>query len=88
MFDAFGRNYLMHAARTGVLSAINLFINQGIDINAMDNNGLTALAIAHQHNQNVVATYLLKHGAKAWIKRAPYEPQRRSLIKELENNWK
>jgi hypothetical protein len=85
--DAFGRNYLMHASRIGILSAVKLFIDRGVDVNAMDRDGFTALAVAYKHGQNIVATYLLKHGAKTWVER-PYNPQEQSIIKELENSWK
>jgi hypothetical protein len=85
--DAFGRNYLMHASRIGSLAAIDLFLSNGIGINDSDNDGFTALAIAYKHRQNVIATYLLKHGAKTWSEK-PYRPEKQSLIKELQESWK
>ena len=85
--DAFGRSYLMHAARVGFLPAADLFLSNGIDVNLMDKDGFTALAIAYRHNKEVIAQYLLKHGAKTWIEK-PYDPKNQSLIQELENRWK
>ena len=85
--DAFGRNYLMHAARVGSLAAVDLFIKSGINVNIMDNDGFTALAISYKHGQNVIASYLLKYGAKTWVRKS-YNPEERSLIKELEDSWK
>jgi ankyrin repeat protein len=85
--DGFGRNYLMHASRLGNLAAVALLIEKGIDINAMDNEGATALTIAYKYQQNIVATYLLKHGAKNSITKE-YNPSEQSLIKELEDSWK
>lgn len=84
--DAFGRTYLMHASRVGFLPAVELFVQQGVDVNAMDNDGFTALSIAYRHKKEIIVKYLLKHGAKTWIER-PYDPGNQSLIKELENRW-
>ncbi len=85
--DAFGRNYLMYAVRVGFLPAVELFFKKGIDINAMDDDGFTALAIAHRYKRDIIVKYLLQNGAKTWIEK-PYEPEKKSLIKELENRWK
>jgi ankyrin repeat protein len=87
IFDAFGRTYLMHAARLGFLPAVDLLIGRGIDVNAMDNDGFTALSIAYRHKKELIVQYLLKNGAKTWIEK-PYKPEDQSLIKELENRWK
>lgn len=84
--DAFGRTYLMHAARVGFLPAVELFISQGVDVNAMDNDGFTALAIAYRHRKEIIVQYLLKHGAEPWIEK-PYSPEEQSILKELENRW-
>ena len=62
--DAFNRTYLMQAARVGSLSVVDLLIRFGIDINAIDSDGLTALAIAQKYQQNLVMQYLIKNGAK------------------------
>ncbi len=85
--DSFGRTYLMHAARVGFLPAVEMFVNAGLDVNAMDNDGFTSLSIAYRHKKEIVVKYLLAHGAKTWIEK-PYDPEKQSLIKELENRWK
>jgi hypothetical protein len=85
--DNFGRTYLMHAARVGFLPAVELLVERGVDINAMDDDGFTALSIAYRHKKEIIVKFLLKNGAKTWIEK-PYEPQKQSLIKELENRWK
>jgi ankyrin repeat protein len=84
--DGFGRTYLMQAARVGFLAAVELFTAAGVDINAMDNDGFTALSIAYRHKQELIVKYLLQNGAKTWIEK-PYEPENQSLIRELENRW-
>lgn len=85
--DAFGRTYLMHAARVGFLPAVELLVAKGADVNAMDNDGFTALSIAYRHRKEVIVKFLLKNGAKTWIEK-PFEPEEQSLIKELKNRWK
>jgi hypothetical protein len=62
--DAFNRTYLMQAARVGSLSIVDLLIRFGVNINAVDNDGLTALAIAQKYKQDLVMQYLIKNGAK------------------------
>lgn len=86
--DAFGRTYLMHAARVGFLPAVDLLISKGVvDVNAMDNDGFTSLAIAYRHKKDVIVKFLLKHGAQTWIEK-PYDSSSQSLIKELNDRWK
>ncbi|MBU6339022.1 MAG: ankyrin repeat domain-containing protein [Rickettsiales bacterium] len=85
--DAFGRNYLMHAARTGFLQAADVLVEKGIDVNAMDNDSFTALSIAYRHKKDVMVKFLLKHGAQAWIEK-PYDASSQPLIKELNDRWK
>lgn len=86
--DAFGRNYLMHASRVGLLPAVDLLVSKnGTDVNVMDNDGFTSLAIAYRYKKEIVAKYLLKHGAKTWIEK-PYNANQQSLIIELEDHWK
>lgn len=86
--DGFGRTYLMHASRVGMLPAVDLLLStHGSDVNAMDNDGFTSLAIAYRHKQDLIVRYLLKHGAKTWIEK-PYNSQQQSLILELEDRWK
>lgn len=86
-FDSFGRTSLMHAARVGFLPAVELFVLQGANVNIMDNDGFTALSIAYRHQKEIIVKFLLKNGAKPWIEK-PYEAEKHSLIKELENRWK
>jgi hypothetical protein len=86
--DAFGRTYLMHAARVGFLPAVDLLISKGVvDVNAMDNDGFTSLAIAYRHKKDVIVKFLLKHGAQTWVEK-PYDSSSQSLIKELNDRWK
>ena len=85
--DAFGRNFLMHAARVGFLPAVDLFVKSGIDINEMDNDGITALSIAYRHKKELIVQYLLKNGAKTWIEK-DYIPSKKYLIDDLNNRWK
>lgn len=86
-FDSFGRTSLMHAARVGFLPAVELLVLKGADVNIMDNDGFTALSIAYRHQKEIIVKFLLKNGAKPWIEK-PYEAEKHSLIKELENRWK
>lgn len=85
--DAFGRTSLMHAARVGFLPAVELLVSQGADVNTMDNDGFTALSIAYRHKKEIIVKFLLKSGAKTWIEK-PYNPEKQTLIQELENRWK
>ncbi len=85
--DGFGRTSLMHAARVGFLPAAELLVLEGVDVNAMDNDGFTALSIAYRHKKEVIVKFLLKSGAKTWIEK-PYNPEKKTMIEELENRWK
>jgi uncharacterized protein len=85
--DGFGRTSLMHAARVGFLPAVELFVSQGVDVNTMDNDGFTALSIAYRHKKEIIVKFLLKSGAKTWIEK-PYNPEKKTMIEELENRWK
>ncbi len=85
--DSFGRTSLMHAARVGFLPAAELLVSKGVDVNVMDNDGFTALSIAYRHKKEIIVKFLLKNGAKPWIEK-PYNPEKQSLIQELENRWK
>ncbi len=85
--DKFNRNYLMHSARVGFLPAVEFFVTKGIDLNAMDVDGFTALSIAYRHKKEVIVKYLLQNGAKTWVEK-PYKPEDQSLIRELQNRWK
>jgi len=85
--DRFGRTYLMHASRVGFLPAVDLFVKKGVDVNAIDKDGFSALSIAYRHKKEVVVQYLLKNNAKQWNERKSI-PQNQSLINELQNRWK
>jgi len=85
--DSFGRTSLMHAVRVGFLPAVELLVSRGVDVNAIDHDGFTPLAIAYRHKKEVVIKFLLKNGALAWIEK-PYDPEKQSIIQELENRWK
>ena len=84
--DELGRTYLMQSARVGSLPITDLLISKGADINATDNNGITALAIAYKHKKDIVAKYLLKYGAKSWVKKDYIDDN--SMVEELFNKWK
>lgn len=85
--DSFGRTSLMHAARVGFLPGVELLVSKGADVNTMDDDGFTALSIAYRHKKEVIVKFLLKSGAKTWIEK-PYNPEKKTLIQELENRWK
>ncbi len=85
--DRFGRTYLMHASRVGLLPAVDLFVKKGIDVNAIDKDGFSALSIAYRHKKEVIVQYLLKNNAKQWNERK-FIPESQSLINELQNRWK
>jgi ankyrin repeat protein len=84
--DGLGRTYLMYAARAGFLPMVDLLISQGVDIDAADNDGLTALTISYKYKKDVIVKFLLKSGAQPWIKK-PYNADQQSLIKELDGRW-
>jgi hypothetical protein len=85
--DDLGRTYLMQAARVGSLPIMDLLINKGVDVNIADKGGVTALAIAYKHKKDIVAKYLLKYGAKSWVKKN-YIDDDTSMIEDLFNKWK
>ncbi|MCX8166594.1 MAG: ankyrin repeat domain-containing protein, partial [Candidatus Micrarchaeota archaeon] len=70
MKDYDGYTPLMSAASSGDLQAVRYLIKNGADINAKNNNGLTALSLAIIGSYSIegahwfVAELLLKNGAK------------------------
>ncbi|MES2677895.1 MAG: ankyrin repeat domain-containing protein [Pseudomonadota bacterium] len=87
LIDDLGRTYLMQSCRVGSLQITDLLISRGVDINLTDRNGTTALAIAYKHKKDIIAKYLLKYGAKSWVKKG-YEDNDTSMIEDLFNKWK
>ncbi|MCE3254750.1 MAG: uncharacterized protein K0R25_244 [Rickettsiaceae bacterium] len=87
LVDNLGRTYLMQSSRVGSLPITDLLVSKGIDVNATDRNGTTALAIAYKHKKDIIAKYLLKHGAKSFIKKG-YEEDESSMIDDLFNKWR
>lgn len=61
--DEFGRNKLHYAANNGVAMIVKKLIDEGIDINAQDNNGWTALHFASQNNHFDTINLLLENKA-------------------------
>lgn len=61
--DEFGRNKLHYAANNGVLLIVKKLLDEGIDINAKDNNGWTALHFASQNNHFKTIELLLEYKA-------------------------
>jgi len=61
--DEFGRNKLHYAANNGILLKVEKLLNAGIDIDAKDNNGWTALHFASQNNHFKTIKLLLEHKA-------------------------
>jgi len=87
LVDDLGRTYLMQSSRVGSLQITDLLISKGVDINISDRNGTTALAIAYKHKKDIIAKYLLKYGAKSWIKKG-YSDDNTSVIEDLFDKWK
>jgi len=61
--DEFGRNKLHYAANNGSSLLLKNLINQGIDIDAQDNNGWTALHFAAQNSHFDVIDLLIENKA-------------------------
>lgn len=61
--DEFGRNKLHYAANNGVVLVVKKLLDDGIDIDAQDNNGWTALHFASQNNHFKVINLLLENKA-------------------------
>ena len=59
--EEYGRNKLHYAADAGDVETVDSLLNQGLDINAQDDNGWTALHFAAQMNHaNVIELLLSK----------------------------
>ncbi|MAZ80364.1 MAG: hypothetical protein CMP18_01070 [Rickettsiales bacterium] len=84
--DSYNRNYLFYASRVGMFSAVDYFVQNGIDINQQDVDGFTALAIAHKYNRNIIKEYLIKNGAKTWIKGNP-KNNKYEIMQDLVDKW-
>jgi hypothetical protein len=65
--DSLERNLLYLAARNGHISICNYLINKGIDVNAVQKTGSTALHGAAYYGQTEVVKLLLNYGAKTNI---------------------
>lgn len=61
--DNDGVTLLMHACAGGYMNAIRRTLELGIDINAMDAYGRTAVGMAYSKNDMELAEYLMKQGA-------------------------
>ena len=57
--DNHGRSCLYHAVLTGAISSVEWLLKQGVDVDAVDINGKTALMIAGQYNDFVSMRALL-----------------------------
>jgi len=87
LIDDLGRTYLMQSARVGSLQITDLLISKGVDVNIADKNGNMALEIAYKHKKDIIAKYLLKYGAKSWIKKS-YNDDETSVVEDLFEKWK
>ena len=85
--DGAGRTYLMYAVMGGFYPLVDFFYLQGIDVNASDNQGNTALSYAYRYRKDLIAQYLSKKGAKTFIQK-PYVAENQNIIRELENRWR
>lgn len=56
-------DFIFKAARNGDINAVELFLQAGIDINAADANGQTALMVAADNAQENVVFKLIENGA-------------------------
>jgi hypothetical protein len=62
--DALGNQAIHIAAYQGNLEIISRLIEQGVDVNAENNNHLTALDLAASNGDEDLVTFLLEQGAK------------------------
>jgi len=70
MPDAAGNTPLHHAARCAQPIIAALLVDAAIDVNAVNAEGMTALAVACANANWNVATFLLEHGAKPDVEHA------------------
>jgi ankyrin repeat protein len=56
-------HFAVHTATASTLEPIDLLVQAGVDVNAVDNDGVTALHIAAQRCDSGVVRCLIKHGA-------------------------
>ncbi len=61
----FGVSALMLASSKGRIEIVELLVNSGADVNARDDEGLTALWYARRANHMEVMAFLQERGAKA-----------------------
>ena len=59
--DEYGRNKLHYAANNGIPLLVKKLLNEGVDIDAQDNNGWTALHFAAQNSHFDVIDLLLEN---------------------------
>lgn len=85
--DELGRTYLMQATRVGSVPIVDLLISKGVDVNAVDQNGVTALSIAYRYKKDIVAKYLLKFGAKSWVKKDYVIEDDTPMIYDIYQKW-
>lgn len=57
-FDVYGCTALWHASRQGYLSALQLLVQSGADIDRASNDGNTPISIARQRGHTAVVAYL------------------------------
>jgi hypothetical protein len=58
-----GVTAIMHAALSGNLEMVKLFVERGANVNLRANDGSTAASIAYQNGQIEIYNYLKEHGA-------------------------
>jgi hypothetical protein len=61
--DVFGDTPLMHAARRGALEIVKLLVTHKVELNALNNEGESALSLATKNKHSEVVTFLLTQGA-------------------------
>jgi len=66
--NAYGKTPLMIASMKGYIEIVELLLknkadSSGVDVNAVDSNGKSALAYAQENCKGFIAELLVKHGA-------------------------